>query len=192
MDIRLQKGEQIAKTSQVKRKAENEWLVASQSGKGFYSVMKRGNDLLCTCPDYEQRRQPCKHVHAVQITVLQWFDINGKKIAEVKRITYPQNWSAYNKAQTNEQELFMKLLADLCENIEEPLYKFGRPQLSLEGMAFGSALKVYSTFSLRRFICDMRTAKEKGYVDAVCSYSSVSNYMRNKDLTPILQNLITL
>lgn len=38
----------------------------------------------------------------------------------------------------------------------------------------------------------MRMALSKGYVKKVCSYSSVSNYMRDKTLTPILLNLITL
>ena len=86
----------------------------------------------------------------------------------------------------------MKLLADLCQDIEEPLYKFGRPQLPLKDMVFASALKVYSTFSLRRFMSDMRASKEKGFVTKVSSYSSVSNYMRSEELTPILQSLISL
>ncbi len=115
----------------------------------------------------------------------------GEKITVTKKV-YNQNWKAYNLSQTQEQEVFMKLLFELCQEVNEGQYVFGRPKLPLKDMVFSSALKVYSTFSLRRFVCDMKAAKEKGYVSNVCSYSSVSNYMRNPELTPILNSLITL
>jgi transposase len=86
----------------------------------------------------------------------------------------------------------MKLLSELCQEIDEPAYKFGRPSLHLSDMIFGSALKVYTTFSLRRFMTDMRIASDKGHIGKICSYSSISNYMRDESLTPILMNLITL
>lgn len=191
MDTRRQKAEQIAKTETIKKEGRG-WVVPSQSGKGYYNVVQEGTGLACTCPDFQLRGQPCKHVLAVQIVVLRWFDKKGKPVMEVKRVSYPQNWHAYNASQINEQDLFMKLLADLCQDIEEPLYKFGRPQLPLKDMVFASALKVYSTFSLRRFMSDMRASKEKGFVTKVSSYSSVSNYMRSEELTPILQSLISL
>jgi transposase len=105
-------------------------------------------------------------------------------------MTYSQDWHAYNQAQTHEKELFQKLLFDLCNNIENPNYTFGRPTLPLSDMIFASALKVYTTFSCRRFISDMKNAKENGYCDNVCSYSTVSNYMRNPKLTSVLVNLI--
>ena len=59
-------------------------------------------------------------------------------------------------------------------------------------MIFKSALKVYSTFSLRRFIGYMNNALEKGYIEKPCCYSTVSNYMRDKTLTSILHELIKL
>ncbi len=111
---------------------------------------------------------------------------------DLKKISYGQDWPAYNNAQIHEKEIFMKLLSGLCSEIDEPLYVFGRPKLSFRGMAFSSALKVYTTFSLRRFMTDMNIALEKGYVKQKCSYSSVSNYMRNKELTTVLLDLITL
>lgn len=107
------------------------------------------------------------------------------------RCTYSQNWSAYNKAQTREGQLFMKLLSGLCSQIEEPTYKFGRPTIPLSDMVFASALKVYSTFSLRRFVSLMKIAENEDCVSKVCSYSTVSNYMRKPELTPILKELIT-
>ncbi|AIF82371.1 transposase family protein [Candidatus Nitrososphaera evergladensis SR1] len=109
-----------------------------------------------------------------------------------KRQTYAQNWKAYDDAQCGEQDTFLKLLSDLCRNVDQPAYDFGRPRLPLSDMVFASALKVYSTFSLRRFMSQMQKAVAEGHVDTFCSYSSVSNYMRKKELTPILYELIKL
>jgi transposase len=120
-------------------------------------------------------------------------DSQGNTITEkAVRVTYTQDWSAYNEAQTKEGKLFMKLLGDLCSEISNPEYVFGRPTLPLSDMVFASALKVYSTFSLRRFMSLMNMAKESGFTDTVCSYSTVSNYMRKPELTEILQNLIKI
>ncbi len=105
---------------------------------------------------------------------------------------YPQDWSAYNLAQTEEQKLLMEFLSDLCENVEEPEYDFGRPSLPLSDMIFASALKVYSTFSLRRFTSLMEIAEDQGHIENSCSYATVSNYMNKEEVTPILHKLIEL
>lgn len=86
----------------------------------------------------------------------------------------------------------MRLLADLCKNVEQPLYQFGRPKLPISDLFFASTLKVYTTFSLRRFISQMKKALDEGYVDSICSYSTVSNFMRKKEITPILYDLIRI
>jgi len=54
----------------------------------------------------------------------------------------------------------MKLLKDLCDNVEQPKYKFGRQNLPISEMIFSSALKVYSTFSLRRFMNNVKITKK--------------------------------
>ncbi|MEJ2267666.1 MAG: transposase, partial [Nanoarchaeota archaeon] len=92
----------------------------------------------------------------------------------------------------NEKLIFMKLLKDLCSNVEQPKYKFGRPTLPFSDMLFGSALKVYSTFSLRRFMSDMKIAKEMNLVDRVSSFMSISNFMNKKEVTDILKKLISI
>ena len=109
-----------------------------------------------------------------------------------QRISYPQNWQAYDNAQCQELPAFMKLLADLCKTVEQPDYQFGRRPLPLSDMIFASALKVYTTFSLRRFMSQMKQALENGYINTDCSYVSVSNYMCKSELTPILEELIKL
>jgi transposase len=196
MDMRKLKGEQIAKTGRIV-KLEDGWRVPSQSGKGEYIVSTASllSKPKCTCSDYETRGVICKHMYAVEIILQKEINVDehgNTTITETKKVTYSQNWTAYNKAQCNEKDIFQKLLHDLCQHIPQPDYGFGRPTLPLSDMVFSSGLKVYSTFSLRRFESDMRHANENGYVDKACSYSSVSNYMRKIELIPILQNLIKI
>jgi len=62
----------------------------------------------------------------------------------------------------------------------------------MRDMVFVSALKVYTTFSCRRFMSDMRMALERGYLSKGCAFSSISNYMMNPELTPVLHHLIAM
>jgi transposase len=192
MDARQQKGLQIAQTSRIKR-GSNYWVVPSQSGRGSYKVRENGHGFLCNCPDCELRKTKCKHQWAVEYTIKKIVDEYGNMTTEKSmKITYTQDWSAYNKAQMNEKSMFMKLLYDLCNEVPNPDYTFGRPMLPLSDMVFASALKVYTTFSLRRFTSDMREAKGNGHIEKVPYYSTVSRYMNKKEMTPILHNLIKM
>ena len=129
------------------------WRVPSQSHAGHsYLVTFNGHEPKCDCPDCRMRHKKCKHIYAVELYIRQEIDKEGKVKSQTKgvKITYSQNWKAYNHSQTNEKLFFMKLLKDLCSFVEQPAYKFGRPTLPISDMIFASALKVYSTFSLRR------------------------------------------
>ena len=77
-------------------------------------------------------------------------------------MTYKQNWHAYNAAQTEEKERFIVLLNALCKLIEQPAQAKGRPRLPLADMIFACAYKVYSCFSSRRFMSDLRGAETQG------------------------------
>jgi transposase len=190
---RKQRGYEIAQT----RKVINQngvWIVPSATNpRQIYKVQFTIGGAKCNCPDFLERGLRCKHIFAVDMTISKQFNKDGTTtITQTKRITYPQNWKAYNTAQINEQELFMKLLSELCQEVEEPLYTFGRPRLPLKNMVFSSALKVYSTFSLRRFIGDMKIAVEKGYLPKQSSFTAVGKYMQNPKLTSTLNQLIIL
>jgi transposase len=62
----------------------------------------------------------------------------------------------------------------------------------MRDMMFVSALKVYTTFSSRRFMSDMKFSLEKGHLNKKCAFSSISNYMMDAGLTPILHRLIAI
>ncbi len=189
---RYKRGELISKDLKIK-KLEDKWRVPSQSGKGFYEVYFNGHKPQCNCLDCRIRHGRCKHIIAVELFIQRTIDIEGN-ISQTKRVRigYSQKWKAYDNAQTNEKLFFLKLLKELCKNIEQPEYKFGRPTLPFSEMVFASALKVYSTFSLRRFMSDMKIAKEMGLVENVCTYPTISNFMQKKELTKILKELIKL
>lgn len=99
-------------------------------------------------------------------------------------------WSAYNAAQTNEKDKFQKLLRDLCDGIEEPPQTMGRPRLPLTDAIFSVCFKVYSTFSGRRCISDLRDAHAKGYISKLPHFNSIFNYLENPLMTPVLKRLI--
>ena len=61
MDGREQRGLEIAATKKLKRKGDL-WLVPSQGGHGTYVVDPATPE--CSCPDFEDRRERCKHVFA--------------------------------------------------------------------------------------------------------------------------------
>ena len=161
MSIRQQKGLQIAQRANIVQQGRI-YLVPSQSGKGKkYKVDPDKKH--CTCPDYDFRREPCKHLFAVEHviektkTTTTQTDARGNttttttESVKVTRKTYPQVWPAYNAAQTKEKAIFQYLLHQLCQGVGEPAQFNGRPRLPLEDMIFAMAFKVFSTVSGRRF-----------------------------------------
>lgn len=195
MDLRQQKAIEIADKFRI-TEAHGRWTIPSQTGPGTHTVVFQDHIGKCTCADFEERRQHCKHILAVQILKERAGEIPGTEsvIADdepVKRPTYPQNWPAYNRAQTSEQDVFQALLFDLCQRIEQPRkVTRGRPPLPLSEMVFSVAYKVYSTFSGRRFMSDLRSARDRGFLTKTPHYNSIFNYLESPELTPILKDLI--
>lgn len=196
-DIRKLKGQQIAQRAKITRHG-NLWLVPSQSGRGKYKVNLEQS--YCSCPDFDFRRKPCKHIFAVQFSIEETEKTkttvteNGKttvtETVKVTRKTYKQEWPAYNLAQTMEKAQFQYLLHQLCQGVGEPAQANGRPRIPLEDMIFAMAFKVYSMISTRRFMTDLRDAHKKGYVSKLPCYNSIINYFDMEMLTPYLKMLI--
>ena len=194
MTPREQRGLELAATRIIKKK-KGVWLVPSQSGADKYQVTLDGTEK-CTCPDHETRGVKCKHIFAAIFTMKREQNADGsttvtETVVLTKRTTYPQNWTAYNEAQTNEQDKFQSLLADLCSGLPVAPRKNGRPPLPLSDAVFSIIFKVYSTVSQRRFVSDLREAHKRGYICKVPHFNSISNYLEKPELTPILRQLIT-
>ena len=198
MEFREQRGIELAETRTI-RKRDGWWWVPSQSSKRLYRVQLSAKFATCECPDFEKRGQACKHIVAACVMqIKQERHADGTTTVTQKLLftttekkpTYPQAWSAYNAAQTHEQDRFMSLLADLCSGLATTQPKTGRPRLPLSEAVFNITFKVYSTFSQRRFMSDLRTAHSRGYISKVPHFNSVSNYLENPELTPLLRDLI--
>lgn len=192
MDLREQRGMELAATRIIKRK-KGVWLVPSQSGNDKYQVNIELKT--CTCLDHETRGVKCKHIYAATFVMMREQHPDGSvtetTIVSETRRTYPQNWSAYNQAQTNEQDKFQVLLADLCSGLATEQPKTGRPRLPLSDAVFNIVFKVYSTVSQRRFMSDLREAQTRGYITKIPHFNSISNYLEKPELTPLLRDLIT-
>jgi len=205
LNPREQRGRKIAATAKIKRNG-NRWLVPSQSRRGTYTVDQAGEQFYCSCPDYEMRRVTCKHIFAVQVSIQQEVThtetVTRREGAAVqtvttttktvKRLTYRQEWPAYNRAQTTEKATLQALLHDLCQQIADPPQTKGRPRLPLGDMVFAAAFKVYSTFSGRRFMTDLSEAQAKGHISRLPHYNSIFNYLEMPELTPLLRQMITV
>ena len=197
MDLRQIRGMELAETRTI-RKRDGWWWVPSQTGSKLYRVQLTSKFATCECADFERRGQACKHIVAacvMQIKQEQNADgtttvTKSVTFAAEEKTTYPQNWTAYNQAQTGEQDKFLALLADLCSGLPVFPAKNGRPRLPLSDAVFNVTFKVYSTISQRRFMSDLREAHVRGYISKVPHFNSISNYLENPDLTPILRDLI--
>jgi predicted nucleic acid-binding Zn finger protein len=140
-DAREQRGLEIAAKAQLTRKG-SVWIVPSQSGKGRYTVCDP--EAHCTCPDHESRGVKCKHIFAVEYVAFRERNRDGSvtvtermTVQQTIKRTYPQNWTAYNAAQTHEKERFLDLLRDLCGGASEPeRQKNGRPRLPIQDAIF--------------------------------------------------------
>lgn len=168
------------------------WLVPSASNKGTYVVdLADAEGPTCSCPDFELRRTPCKHIHAVEITVTRETAPDGT-VTETKtvKVTYKQDWPAYNAAQTHEKERVEGLLRGLCDGIQQPPQGKGRPRAPLSDMVFAAVMKIYGTMSGRRSATDLRGCKERGHVKMAAHYNTTFKYLGDAALTPILKSLI--
>src|ERR1041385_5952888 len=70
---------QIAAKSKLTQKG-NVWLVPSQAGHGEYEVRPDPQTPRCTCPDFEFRNAKCKHVLAVEYTLMRETTADGQTV----------------------------------------------------------------------------------------------------------------
>lgn len=200
--MRKQRGQEIAKQGQLFCTGPW-WIVPSQTGEARYKVEMTDGAPRCDCPDFTLRGMKCKHIFAVEFTVSrevsQTAEIDSEgnttltmAVTETKtaRVTYKQDWTTYNRAQTHEGEHFPELLNGLCAGITQPAQTKGRPRLLLSDATFAAVMKVYSTVSGRRAMSDIQSCVDRGYLTKKPCYNSIFGYLDNPALTPILKSLI--
>lgn len=188
IQIRKQRGLEIASTSRIVETKKG-WKVPSQNGSGSYLVQSNGFEATCTCPDFKREKEKCKHIWAVELLMTDKVKPMPKTCKKEK---YAQDWSSYDKATTNQKLILMKMLSNLTSFVSQPDYSMGRPSLPISDMVYASVMKVYSTFSFRRFMGDIEIAQSNDYLSTTPCYSSIGHFMQREDITPILENLVTV
>jgi transposase len=193
MDQRQAKALHIAATTALSP-SNGRWRVPSQSGAGNYSVLIAADGSWhCGCPDFEERLAPCKHIMAVEITIQrETRDGNRVTYSETVKVTYSQDWTAYNRAQCDEKRMVLNLLSDLCSGVRQPEQATGRPRYALSDMAFAMIYKVYAGTSARRFTSDLRNAADVGQIAKVPGYNTLLRYMADPAMTDVLTELVEL
>ncbi len=193
MEAREQRGLIIAAVAKIVQH-NGLWVVPSQSfpTKSYLVNLQLGT---CTCEDFKEWGQKCKHVHAAEIVQRREgsqpaHNPNAEEMAFVTKKMYKQNWPAYNLAQTTEKQRFQVLLRDLCKNLKNPPQESGRRRTLISDVVFAAAFKIYSTVSTRRFMSDLQDAVAKGHMSKRIHYNSICAYLEWDQLTPVLTELI--
>jgi transposase len=196
MSPREERGLVIAAVCKL-NKTPKGWLVPSQSkGETVYTVdpVKQ----TCTCPDHQEAGFKCKHLYAVEYTVKREFNPDGtvtdtRSMTFTEKVTYKQDWPAYNVAQATEKRRVRVLLQDLCRKLPDrersPHARGPKPHKTRDAI-FAMAYKVYCGFSARRYSTDLLEAYEKGFVSKPIHGSKVPSFFEDDYFTSILKELI--
>jgi len=190
---REERGKMIAeKGHQIEKVKDNQYKVKSQSGHGSYEIRIGKNGAECSCPDFQNRHQPCKHILGLRYYLEVQKDTPQGTVTEKVRLTYSQAWSAYNAAQTEEIKIFDALLKDLVKAIPEPEQKMGRPRILMSENLFCAIQKVYSQLSSRRAHSLFQNAVEREQIDHAPHFNAPSKFLNDPEVTSILHELVTL
>jgi len=121
-----------------------------------------------------------------------------KEEPEIKRpkkekITYSQDWSAYNQAQSTEKLYLMRFLDELLDYIPFPEHKsVGRKPVRLRDKIFYLTLQAYNIKSSRRCISDLEIAKKLKYIDNAPHFNTVLKCLNDPNLISYFKHLINV
>jgi hypothetical protein len=192
--LKEEKGREIALRGGILRRG-GAWFVPSQTRPGVkYKVTIHDDKKTCNCPDFQLNGKYCKHIAGVIYHVdypsTEFVDPTAPTVKKNRR-TYPQKWASYNRAQTEEKPLFMRMLAGLCEPLEELDRKGpGRPRLPLCDTAFAACFKIYSRVSARRFHGEIQMAHRAGFLGSEPHFNTVLNALNDPKMTDVLLGFI--
>jgi transposase len=171
--------------------------VSSLDGARKYAAVCDQDGWSCTCPFWEERKTPCKHI----VATVRWLDPNPPPIIEEplsqpKRRSYRQpDDGIYDEAQQQEHQLFDALLWDLLGTVpDHPLLRAprGRPAIPLRTIILVAVRKVHLAQSSRRArgLLVALNRDGKGILPRVPNYTAPSRFFNTDQATPLLLGLI--
>lgn len=114
---------------------------------------------------------------------------NPKPYGEKKN--YPQNWSFYEKACSQEKLMFFKILKDAVDYLMIG-YEYkgnGRPPAYYADIIKALCIRCYSNYSSWRAESELKIARAMGIIDDVYKRSTLNKYMQDKKVTELLHKL---
>jgi transposase len=170
--------------------------VRSSDGTKAYEVVADVDGWSCECPEWLDRKTPCKHILETVI----WLDPNPpplhEQAVEPSKPTYTQpDWGAYDRGQQLEHEVFDRYLWDLVGGLHEtpwPRAKRGRPVIPLRTQVMMAVRKVHLNQSTRRArgLLVALNQDGKGLLARVPNYSVPSRFFNRPLAAQVLVELI--
>lgn len=103
------------------------------------------------------------------------------------------SWHNYNESQTKEKALFVNILNDICDLIEEKSHdSVGRKPAKTRDIIFALVLKQYLNTSSRRVQSDLKLFKETGFMDSDIPFNTLLDHFKRRELKTILRELIEI
>jgi hypothetical protein len=190
----LRDGHRVAESS-----TPGKFVVGSQTGKGLYHVEGVGiADAFesCSCPDFADRKAPCKHIWAVRHWIQGPDTVvppEGSPLRRPPSARAPVNWHVYDQAQNEEYRLFNVLLRDLAWGFAEPAkdpHLAGRKPIPLREQAFCAVQKTYLGFSCRRSHGFRAEAARNGLLSKPPFWAVTSRFLCRQDVTAGLHDML--
>jgi transposase len=189
----LRDGERVSEVS------DHEFIVGSQSGRGFYRVkigQDKGPTETCTCPDFEERVAACKHIYVVRHWLKAAEAGNPNPLHPLSQPPAKRaaiNWTAYNEYQVEEYRLFNTLLRELSIGFPEPEkdpHLAGRKPIPLREQVFCAVQKTYLGFSCRRSNGFRDQAAKNGLISKTPFWAVPSRFLCRNDVTGALHEML--
>lgn len=170
------------------------WVVPSATNpRQSYKVQFTIYGAKCTCADFAERGIRCKHIFSVDYVIEKKLNKDGTTttVITTKKMTYPQDWKNYTKAQCEEGTQFKVLLKDLVSNVPVKVRTgAGRPATPLNEALYCAIDKVYSMQSSRRAKSRYAEAVERQQITKAPNYNVINILLNDPELTPILRGLL--
>lgn len=102
------------------------------------------------------------------------------------------SWHNYNESQTKEKALFVNILKDICDLVQEPKHERGRKPTKTRDIIFSIVVKQYLNISSRRVQSDLKLFKEAGFISSEIPFNTLLDHLEKRELKDVLRELIEI